>query len=403
MKVLVSNPSLQHTRNTVKALQAQGHETYFATAYWFHPNGWFEKIVAVFFPALFKSLQSKCDSEIPTDKVITRFSALFLPFLNRLLKRSVEYSSYTEDRFHDIWVSKWVELHKPQLVIGYEKSCLRSFTAAKKHGAITCLDLAQVHPYFIRHLRQQHPFFKSITGSESLFNTIAQHKLNEYQLADKIICISPFAKSTLSEYGVGLEKIELTILGFNPQIFYPNATKIINTHEPLRLIYAGIITKRKGIHILLESLNSFPSNSIHLTLIGPAGDASDLLAAYKNTLPIQYIPACSQLELANHFRAAHIFVFPSFLDSWAAVVAEAMATGLPVITTSSTGASAMVDRHCGFVIEPGNLTELNSAIQFFIDHKSEIPSMGIHAVQQIAPYTWKRYNQELKNSINPIT
>ncbi len=399
MKILVSNPSLQYTRNTVKALQAGGHDTYFATAYWFYPNRWFERIVVIIFPALFKSLQSKCDSEIPTEKVITNFSALFLPFLHRLLKRSVEYSSYADDRFHDKWVSKWIELHKPDLVIGYEKSCLKSFTTAKKYGASTYLDLSQVHPYFIRNLRQQHNFFRSITGSESLFNTISQHKLNEYQLADKIICLSHFAKNTLTNFGLDEQKTFANCLGFNPEIFYPNATKIINTHEPLRLIYAGIITKRKGIHILLESLNSFPANSIHLTLIGPAGDASDLLAAYKNTLPIQYIPACSQLELANHFRAAHIFVFPSFLDSWAAVVAEAMASGLPVITTSSTGASAMIDKHCGFVIEPGNLTELNSAIQFFIDHKSEIPSMGIHAVQQIAPYTWKRYNQELNNSI----
>lgn len=399
MKILVSNPSLQYTRNTVKALLAGGHEIYFATAYWFHPNRWFEKIVAVFFPALFKSLQSKSDSVIPTEKIITKFSALFLPFLNRLLKRSVEYSSYTEDRFHDKWVANWVVKNKPDLIIGYEKSCFTSFIAAKKYGAFTCLDLSQVHPYFIRNLRQQHPFFRSITGSESFFNTISQHKLNEYQLADKIFCLSHFAKNTLTQYGVDSHKIFVNSLGFNPQIFYPNATKIINTAEPLRLIYAGIITKRKGIHILLESLQFFSANCIHLTLIGPAGDASDLLAAYNGAVPIQYIPACSQIELANHFRAAHVFVFPSFLDSWAAVVAEAMAAGLPIITSSATGASAMVNNDCGFVIEPGNATELKNAIQFFIDHKSEIHSMGNHAAQQIAPYTWQHYYQQLNNLI----
>lgn len=400
MKILVSNPSLQYTRNTVKALQAGGHQVYFATAYWFHPNRWFEKKISMLFPALFKSLQPKSDSEIPTDKVITKFSALFLQFFNRLLKRSVEYSSYREDRFHDNWVSEWVVKNKPDLIIGCEKSCLTSFTTAKKYGAFTCLDLAQVHPNFIRNLRQQHDFFNNITGSESLFNTISQHKLNEYQLADKIFCLSDFAKNTLTQYGLDSHKILVNSLGFNPQIFYPNATKTINAAEPLKLIYAGIITKRKGIHILLEALAFFPVNSIQLTLIGPAGDASDLLAAYNGAVPIQYIPACSQLELANHFRIADIFVFPSFLDSWAAVVAEAMAAGLPIITTSSTGASAMVNKHCGFVIEPGNKVELKNAIQFFIDHKSEIPSMGNNAVQQIAPYTWKRYNQELNNLLS---
>ncbi|MHA4858181.1 glycosyltransferase, partial [Enterococcus faecium] len=88
---------------------------------------------------------------------------------------------------------------------------------------------------------------------------------------------------------------------------------------------AGIITKRKGIHLLLEVISNFHSSDVELILVGPKGDASDFLQKYQSFTHITYYEAMPQNQLADFFRNADVFVFPSFLDSWAAVVPEAMA------------------------------------------------------------------------------
>jgi glycosyltransferase involved in cell wall biosynthesis len=394
LKILVSNPSLQYTLRTVKALNAGGHDVIFATVYWYRPRRLFEIIVGLLFPAFKRKLSVKSDPEIESSKVQTRFSAFLLQIFNRVQKKAVEESSYIDDCWQDKWVAKWIKKNKPDLVIGYEKSCLKTFTAAKKYGATTWLDLSQVHPNYIATLREIYPFFKTITGGESLFQAISRHKIAEYEVADKIFSLSQFAKSTLSQNSIDETKVVVNSLGYDPSIFYPSPLKTIN-NKPLKLIYAGIITKRKGIHLLLGAINSFQSREVELILIGPKGDASYLIDTYESQIKINYIEACAQDKLADYFREADVFVFPSYLDSWAAVVPEAMACGLPVITTNTTGASQMLSPDAGIVFEPGNKEQLKNAIQYFIDHKNIIPSMGKIASEQVKDCTWNKYQQQL--------
>ncbi|MEN9599549.1 MAG: hypothetical protein RL596_1868 [Bacteroidota bacterium] len=386
---------MQYTLRTVKALSAGGHDVTFATVYWYRPRRLFEIIVGLLFPAFKRKLSVKSDPEIESSKVQTRFSAFLLQLFNRVQKKRVEESSYIDDRWQDKWVAKWVKKNKPDLVIGYEKSCLKTFTVAKQYGAITWLDLSQVHPNYIATLREIYPFFKTITGGESLFQAISKHKISEYEVADKIFSLSQFAKSTLSQNSIDETKVVVNSLGYDPSIFYPSPLKTINNNKPLKLIYAGIITKRKGIHLLLEAINSFQSREVELILIGPKSDASYLIDTYESRIKINYIEACAQDKLADYFREADVFVFPSYLDSWAAVVPEAMACGLPIITTTATGSSQLVTSDCGFVIESNNIDALEAAIQYFIDNKSSIQVMGNAASIAVEKYSWKKYSERL--------
>jgi len=399
MKILVSNPSLQYTRNTVKALLSGGHDVIFATAYWYQPNRLFEKIIAFLFPSFNNKLLRYTDKNIPATSVRTSFLGTLFHFINKLLPLSVEQKSFWEDRIHDKWVSKFVHQLKPELVIGYEKSCYNTFISAETIGARKWLDLSQVHPDFIKHLRNKYEFFLSMTGSENLFNKISFLKKKEYQLADKIFCLSGFAANTLQDAGVSAKKITVNPLGFSPQIFFPNVNQPKHINGPLKIIYAGIITKRKGVDLLLDVCSSFSEKDIQLTLIGPSGDAIDSINLFSNKKNIRYIPFMTQTDLANEFRNADLFVFPSYLDSWAAVVPEAMACGLPVIVTDNTGAAQIVTQKNGMVIPTGNKAALLIAIQFFLDHPEETLHMGINAANTVSNNSWITYEKELLSHV----
>ncbi|MFX5697274.1 hypothetical protein ABTE35_19530, partial [Acinetobacter baumannii] len=78
--------------------------------------------------------------------------------------------------------------------------------------------------------------------------TITDRKIAEYQLADLIFSLSDFAKQTLIEHGISDSKIKVNQLGYDPDIFFSKQKMIFN--RPIKFIYAGIITKRKGIHLL---------------------------------------------------------------------------------------------------------------------------------------------------------
>lgn len=393
MRILISNPSLQYSRNTVKALLEDGHEVLFATAYWYHPGRIFEKICSI--TPLKKYLQRHSDHAIPSTSVIDHYWGCTFYFLVKLLPASVEQKSFWQDRVQDRWVAKLVRRWKPQLVIGYEKSSLYTFKAASEANAVKWLDLSQVHPSFIDSLRKQYSFFRSITGTDSQFQEICQHKKREYELADTIFCLSDFAAGTLLNNGVDHSKIMVNPLGYDAAIFYPPAVREKKKTRPITIIYAGIITQRKGVHVLLEAIQAFSENEVQLTLIGPAGDASALLSRYLHKPNITYIPFLSQSELANEFRKGDLFVFPSFLDSWAAVVVEAMACGLPVIVTEHTGAAQVVNDQAGRIIPVNDINAIRNSILYFIHHPDELVQMGQNAAKAIQAYNWSRYNKQL--------
>jgi glycosyltransferase involved in cell wall biosynthesis len=389
MRILVSNPSKQYTPYLIQALLQSGHQVWFATSYWYRSNHWMLRTLSLLNRRLATELQKKQDKSINEAMVLTNPWGTLYKFLGRFVVRDVERWSYYEDRIHDRWAKGLLKKYQADVVIGYEKSCRDTFVAAKQSGKQTILDLAQVHTAFIHQLRQKTDFFASITGRQSLFNRIDALKRVEYTLSDTMICLSAFAANTLLSEGIPKEKVHIANLGFDPARFQPKAAYTRFTQ--LQLIYVGIVTRRKGIHLLIDLMQSLQNLPVHLTVVGPWGDASDLLNSKSNYTNITYIPYLHHDALAERLRQSDVFVLPSYLDSWAAVVLEAMACGLPVITTAQTGASEVVGDDAGFVLETGDVAGLQKAVMEYLDNADLVEQHGRCAAAKVQQYHWGRY------------
>src|SRR5207253_879376 len=129
-----------------------------------------------------------------------------------------------------------------------------------------------------------------------------------------------------------------------------------NSNPVFRILYTGMISQRKGINILLEAFKALNLKNAELILIGPNFDGNELLKKYEGYYThYSFLP---HEELVSEYQKADIFVLPSYLDSWAMVVLEAMACGTPVIVSENTGSKDAVQKGGGFVIPIDNVEAL---------------------------------------------
>ena len=95
-------------------------------------------------------------------------------------------------------------------------------------------------------------------------------------------------------------------------------------------------------------------------------------------------------------------MLPSLSDSWGLAVTEAMACGLPVITTSTTGAPVR-DGVDGLVVPPYDVPALGDALRFFYEHPVERQKMGAAGRQHVATtYTWQHYRARIATAYGSI-
>jgi glycosyltransferase involved in cell wall biosynthesis len=165
----------------------------------------------------------------------------------------------------------------------------------------------------------------------------------------------------------------------------------------LRFIYAGQISLRKGVPILLQAWENAGLRSAELLLVG----SWRLNKNKKVSLPrgVVYVPACSSETLRDLYRHADVFVFPSFFEGFALALLEAMACGLPAIASAATGGDDVLTEASGRVLPVGNLDSLIDALRWFEQNRDRLSVMGHAARKQAELCTWERYRGTVTEAI----
>jgi glycosyltransferase involved in cell wall biosynthesis len=135
------------------------------------------------------------------------------------------------------------------------------------------------------------------------------------------------------------------------------------------ILYVGQFIERKGVNYLLSAFKSLQKevSGVSLLLVGYGPQKDFLLKRIKKEKieDVFFHDYVEVSELPKMYAIADVFVLPSFEEAWGVVVNEAMAAGLPIITTRKVGASAdlVFNSRNGFVVPERNSQALEKALK----------------------------------------
>ena len=157
--------------------------------------------------------------------------------------------------------------------------------------------------------------------------------------------------------------------------------------RPLRLVFVGTITPRKGLETLVEGLAEADADA-ELTVIGrPANkryvdDVRRRIRRHGLADRVRMAGECSDEALAATLRSSHVLAVPSRYEGFGIVYLEGMSFGLPAIASRAGGARDVVtDGENGFLVDPDDPAAVARAIETFERDRARLSRMG-HAARR---------------------
>lgn len=237
------------------------------------------------------------------------------------------------------------------------------------------------------------------------FEAVGRYDLSaKIASASAIACISDFCRSQLMRLSPPeqWDKLRIVHMSVDTDRYHPTpldgrgeAGRTGGGHgEPLRLLSVGRLVPEKGSPVLLDALERLDATGVpaHLRIAG-SGPLHEELSRRMSTGRlegrVELLGAVSQDDLPDLYRWADVFVLPSFSEGLPVVLMEALACGVPVVTTRIAGIPELVvDGVVGRVVSAGRADELADAIVDLArdpDGRARMGARGREAI--VAGYT----------------
>lgn len=182
-----------------------------------------------------------------------------------------------------------------------------------------------------------------------------------------IVTSEPTAR-VLASFGVARDRVAVVEPGTDP------APEARGTGTPLQLLSVGSIVPRKGHRVLVDALAQLSDRPWHLTIAGAADRDPAEAAALGDRIRADGLDGRVTLAgdldaeaLAREYDRADLFVLPTFYEGFGMAVAEAVARGLPVVSTPTGGIVDLVDREAGALVPPGDVDALVRVLRAAMD------------------------------------
>ena len=326
-------------------------------------------------------------------EIFSRISSK-LPFINFIFDLD-----YLINNHFDKVVSKNSNFDNVDIVVGWSSFSENSFLKAKQFKCKKILERGSAHIVFQNDIIKEEYNKMKITNN-SISKKIISKELREYEIADYIVVPSNFAKKTFLDRGFKEEKIISIPLGVDLKKFdicKDSTQKRIRLNK-FRIISTGRLSIRKGTHYLLEAFKSLNLDNSELLLVGDIDkNFNDIFNKFKHDKKIKHYKSQPEENLKDFYNISDIFVSCSLEDGFSMVQLQAMACGLPIISTYNTGASELIDDgQEGFVIPIKDVNLLKDKINILYNNKelrSEMSSKSYLKAQN--NLTWDHYGDKI--------
>jgi glycosyltransferase involved in cell wall biosynthesis len=295
------------------------------------------------------------------------------------------YETYTRRTLRTItetlfdWFAQW-KVRKTDTVIFHGGFFLpRTLRRARALGATT-VDLTRTaHPNANATIESAEYARLGIPDVPAPFTAMAKRQQHHNEF-DFVVALSEFVKEGYEREGYPTDRIAIAYPDVDLRRFTP---RIEDSAEPstFRLVYAAYTGPLKGLGYLLEAWESLALADAELALVGGYGDMPKALKERYDAI-IARNPSITwvghTLTPEDEYCKSTALVFPSLTEGFGRVTLEAMACGIPVITTENAR-GIVEDGKSGFVVPIRDSQALAEKIRYLYDHRDEALQMGREA------------------------
>lgn len=387
------------------ALQRAGMLAHFFTDGYVGPGSWLYPIARKVPDFLSRGVLADAltrASNLPAEKV-TAFNLLGFLYTWRLLK------ARTQAETNDIYLccakqfNRQILKHQKTLLKGeavYALSgvSLEIFQFAESHG-LKCI-VNQIDPslYEERLLAEESVLWPDWEKEPA---TVQEDELfaresEEWLLADLIIVNSGFTQHALTELGAPPDKIRIVPLAVDCQRFRPLPCR--RTSDRVHFLFLGTVGLRKGIQHALQAMRLIHNSHVQLTIAGRADFKFHLEKIIEYSDMVNYIGHVPG-EIVSTYQQADVYIFPTISEGFGLTQLEALACGLPVITTPNC-AAVVRDGVDGFIVPIRDPDALAEKMELLARDRELLAWMSRNARERALEFSWEKYQERLVNAVS---
>lgn len=282
-----------------------------------------------------------------------------------------------------------------QVFLGYSYAALEALQAENARGVLTVVD--QIDPgrtewELLREESARWPDYADLEAEPPA--GYYERAQAEWRIADIILVNSEWTRSALIKQGADPKRMAVIPLAFQPE---PGPVPVhARARAGLTVLWLGSVILRKGIAYLVEAARQLLSEGVRFLVAGPIGiREAALRGAPANVVWLGQVP---RSEARRLYHSSDLFVLPTLSDGFALTQVEALAHGLPVVTTPNCGA-VVEDGRTGFIVPARDTDRLVEAIRRFVRDPDLAPGMRPACLAAATRFSIDAYAERLENVI----
>jgi glycosyltransferase involved in cell wall biosynthesis len=239
---------------------------------------------------------------------------------------------------------------------------------------------------------ERHPEWATTISNFHFPDWYRKRLQQEPHAADVCIAASQFTVRSLEAVGIESDRIQLLPLGADLDQFQFVRR---SAEGPFRILFVGGVGQRKGVKYLLQAFDRIRGQGVEMMIAGPLPADMRPLAPWQGR--VRLTGRIDQAEVVREMHQAHVLVLPSVFEGFGLVIAEAMATGMPVIaSTHSAGPEIIREGRDGFVLEPNDVEGLAEKLELLRADRQRAVEMGIQAAERARDFSWEAHTERVR-------
>jgi len=401
-----------HYAEAIALYEAGILDRFFTDFYWHH-NRSFEKILYQLQkilrqkqPAFISKAKGRTTPILPLDKVIDFIPLETVYYLFSGLKKIFPIDEQLNSIYANLFAHLVINNISSELfgVLAFNTSAIGLFRWAKRKG-VKCI-LSQVnYPKDLQaklYLREDWDWgdWGKRRNLSSGWNLVARREQLEWALADIILVPSEFVADGLMQHNVDSSKIRIVPYGIDNTKYKIDTSNRNDKAETVNILFVGSMILGKGVQYFYKALEQLNSRNVIARIVGPnylTPKATEKLEQF-----CELMGSVPRTDMPMIYNWADIMVLPTLSEGSALSVYEALAFGLPVITTPHAG-SIIRDRKDGYIVPIRDSRAIAECIEILVSNPELRYQMGQSAANRAREYgSISQYKERIVSAIESI-